>query len=511
MLAWSALLVLGAAPASTHAHARYGGTLVYGLSGGEPDSLDPTVSRTAQASAIFDVMCQPLYRYDARAQLVPVFAAAAPVVSKDKLTYTIQLRQGIQFNDGTPLNAQAVVTTVQRYMTYPGSSRNDSYASVDSVSATGPYTVVFHLRERDSAFTGNTTVLSPTQLDKAGDDFAAEPVCLGPFMFDHVVGDNVTVIKSPYYWDRQHVYLDKIVYKTVPDAAAAIAALKAGDIQVLSSVSTSELPAVRQTSGLRVLQLNQHGWKGVLINLGNRNGVGNLPYENVGTSLASNVKLRQAFEEAIDRNTMNKVVFGGLMQVSCTPIAPANTPWYEATKIPCTPYDPGHAKKLVAASGVPNPTVRLLTAGTTDNLRLAQFIQEQEHEVGIDVVIDSTDNPTDIARRTSGAFDADLFGYFPGDGDPNMIIYQPFLSSGGRNYGGYSNARLDLLLENGRKASSVQARSTLYRAAQQIIQSERPIVFLFNEIRFAALSTSVTGVQPFNGGAAMYIGNAQLR
>ena len=62
------------------------------------------------------------------------------------------------------------------------------------------------------------------------------PVCVGPFMFDHrVVGDNVTVIKSPYYYDQKDVYLDKIVYKPMPDAAAAAAALKAGDIQAARS------------------------------------------------------------------------------------------------------------------------------------------------------------------------------------------------------------------------------------------------------------------------------------
>ena len=85
-----------------------------------------------------------------------MLAAALPVLSKDKLSYTIQLRKGVQFNDGTPFNAQAVVTTVQRYMTYPGSSRASDFASVDSVTATGPYTVVYHLKARDSTFTGNT-------------------------------------------------------------------------------------------------------------------------------------------------------------------------------------------------------------------------------------------------------------------------------------------------------------------------------------------------------------------
>ena len=89
-----------------------------------------------------------------------MLAAALPVLSKDKLSYTVQLRQGIKFNDGTPFNAQAVVTTVQRFMTYPGSSAASDYATVDSVTASGPYTVVFHLKARDSTFTGATRTSS---------------------------------------------------------------------------------------------------------------------------------------------------------------------------------------------------------------------------------------------------------------------------------------------------------------------------------------------------------------
>ena len=233
-------------------------------------------------------------------------------------------------------------------------------------------------------------------------------------MFDHrVVGDNVTVIKSPYYYDQKDVYLDKIVFKPMTDAAAAAAALKAGDIQALDRVSTAELPGIRQTSSLQVIQVPQLGWSGLVINLGNKNGIGNLPYTNVGTPLASSAKLRQAFEEAIDRDTLNKVVFGGLFHPSCSPIAPANTAWYDATKVPCTPYDPKDARKLVAASGFPNPTVHLLTVNTTDMLRLSQFIQAQEAAVGINVVIDSTDLATSTARPLAGNFDTCFMNLVP--------------------------------------------------------------------------------------------------
>jgi hypothetical protein len=87
---------------------RYGGTLVVGLSGGDPDSLDPTVSRSGAAVAVYPEMCLRLYqsvRNHGTIEDTPLLAAKLPTLSKDKLTDTIQLRRGIEFNDGTPFNA----------------------------------------------------------------------------------------------------------------------------------------------------------------------------------------------------------------------------------------------------------------------------------------------------------------------------------------------------------------------------------------------------------------------
>jgi peptide/nickel transport system substrate-binding protein len=492
------------------APAKYGGTLVVGLSVGDPASLDPTLT-SGSGLGIYLAMCQQLYGRDAKQQLVPVLAAAVPVISKDKLSYTVQLRKGIEFNDGTPFNAQAVVTTVRRFITYPGSAQADSYTDVDSVTASGPYTVLYRLKARDSTFTSNSYVLSPTALASEGTGFAAHPVCVGPFMFDHrIAGDNVTLIKSPYYYDKGNVYLDKIVYKPMADAPSAVAALKAGDIQALDNVSTADLDGVRQTSSLRVISAPQLGWKGIVFNIGNKNGTGNLPYTNMGTPLAASAKLRQAFEEAIDRNTLNKVVYDGLMQVSCTQIPPANTVWYDATKVPCTPYNPTDAKRLVATTGFPNPTVHLLTSNRTDFLRLTAFIQAQEAVVGINVVIDSVDSATNAARQASGNFDTTLGGLVPGGPDPNTNIGELFATAGARNRSGYSNPRLDLILSNGLKATSIAARSTLYHVAQQIIHDDRPGFALYNPVTFAAFSANLTGAQlTYNG--LLTVANARFK
>jgi peptide/nickel transport system substrate-binding protein len=463
-----ACVVVGPASGRTPAPAKYGGTLVVGLSGGDPDTLDPTTLVSFSSTEVDRTICETLYDTDSESRLVPLLATALPAISRDKLTYTIPLRKRVSFNDGTPFNAQAVVTSLQRHMTLPDSFLASQLESVDSVTVSDQYTVVIHLKLPFTPLTrtlsaGSGRIMSPTALDSEDANFGANPVCVGPFMFDHrVAGDNVTVIKSPYYYNRYAVHLDKIIFKPMTDGPAAAAALKAGDIQALDSLSTTELPSVQQTSSLGVIQANGLGYQGIYINIGNKKGIGNLPYTNMGTPLASSAKLRQAFEEAIDRKALGEVVFDGLVQPACSPVSPANAVWFDAS-IQCTPYNPKDAKKLVAASGFPNPTVHLMTRNSTDRVRLAQFIQAEEAAVGINVVIDATDNTTTNARAASGSYETFLQAW-SGGVDPDTNIYRFLDTSGRSNQSGYFNPRLDFILDNGRKAKPTEhgRRSTTW-------------------------------------------------
>src|SRR5437870_2192148 len=178
-----ALGLLGPASAGTRVGGKYGGTLVVGVSTGDPDTLDPALSQSFASAEILRSFCERLYDFNSKSQIVPQLATALPVVSKDKLTYTIPLRQGVEFNDGTPFNAQAVVTSIQRMISLPGSSRASDLASIDTVTAPGPYTVVIHLQTPFTPLTATlaTTdgvVLSPTQVARLGADFGTNPVCV---------------------------------------------------------------------------------------------------------------------------------------------------------------------------------------------------------------------------------------------------------------------------------------------------------------------------------------------
>ena len=87
--------------------------------------------------------------------------------------------------------------------------------------------------------------MSPAQLTKLGANFDSSPVGVGPFMFDNrVAGDHITLIKSPYYYNKYAVHLDKLIYRFFTDPAAAAAELEAGDIEMLSGIDGTQLPAL---------------------------------------------------------------------------------------------------------------------------------------------------------------------------------------------------------------------------------------------------------------------------
>ncbi len=498
----ASLVLVAAAAAHTDGSARPatavkdGGTLTVGLSAGEPDALDPTLARTFSGREVFLTFCEKLYDLNAKAQIVPQLASALPKLSSDKLTVTIPLRKGIKFNDGTAFNAQAVVKSLQRDQTLKGSARASEISPVDTVAAQGAYTVVIHLKTPYSPLVAQLAdragmVMSPAALDKLGDKFAQGPVCVGPFMYQNrVAGDSITVVKSPYYYAKSKVHLDKIVFKVENDTAAAAAALRAGDLQAWDGIDSTQLKSIQSTKSLKIIKETSLGYQGLTINIGNSHGLLK-GYTNTGTAIAKSALLRKAFEMSIDRKALNRVVFGGTVLPGCTPISPSSA-WYDPS-IKCTAFNPAAARKLVQQSGISNPTIHLMVPVGTAALRQAQFTQEEAAAVGIHVVLDSTDFVTSLSKADAGTYETFQIGW-SGRVDPDGNIYQFVHSKGSQNDSGYSNPRLDLILDNARKASTQKARMTLYRAAEKIILADRPLIYLYHGVTRAGLEKNLSGV-----------------
>lgn len=510
VLAAAALLSIGISAAGAGGTAtpnlRNGGTLVVGLAE-DPDALDPTLARTFVGRMVFAHMCEKLYDLNARMQIVPQLAAAMPQISRDKLTYTIRIRSGIKFNDGTSLTAQAVKESLDRHRTLRGSVRASEISPISAVNVTGPLTVQLKLSQPFSPLTSQLAdragmILSPKQVAALGDRFATSPVCVGPFKFtDRVAGDRITLTKSTDYYGRAKVHLNQIVFRIITDPGARAQSLRAGDIQVLDRIAATDVAAIERDRNLKILKVTTIGYQGITLNIGNKNGLLK-QYENTGMPLARSQYLRTAFDLALDRTAINRVVFNGTNLPDCYPLSPAS-PWYAKTTkgLECNLRgNQNIARQLVQASGMATPIKVTLTIGTDPvAARLGQVIQSMVRPVGFDVELAPTEFVTALNRADAGRYEAFQVGW-SGRVDPDGNIYGFVHSKGTLNNAGFVSPQLDLALDNARKATTDKARETLYSAAMRIVHRQRPLIYLWHPVQRDGVSNRVEGVQMYADG-----------
>ena len=229
----------------------------------DPDVLDPTLARTFVGRIVFLHMCEKLYDLDSKLNIVPQLAAALPQISTDKLTYTIKVRTGIKFNDGTALTAAAVKQSLERHLTFKGSTRVSEISPIGSVDVSGS-SVVLHLKQPFSPLTAQLAdragmIMSPKALADHGDTFGTNPVCVGAFMFkERVAGDHITLVKSPHYYDKAKVHAATIRFRIMTDPSSRTQSLRAGDIQVADRVQSTDVPVLQKDTAVTVIKTPTH-------------------------------------------------------------------------------------------------------------------------------------------------------------------------------------------------------------------------------------------------------------
>jgi len=482
---------------------KNGGTLTMALSA-EPDFLDPTLAGSFYSRYVFNAMCEKLYDVNADTAVVPQLAASMPQVSNGGKTVTIKVRQGVKFADGTTMDASAVKTSLERDLDNPQSARVTELGPITSIQAQDPSTVVIHLKTPFAPLTAALAdragmVMSPTQLKKMGDKFSNDPVCVGPFKFSDLVPQNsITLVKDPNYYNADKVHLDKIVYRIITDSAIRAANLKSGDVQVADTVSTNDVSSIQSDSSLQLLQSPSLGYQGITFNVGNVNGVGKPP-ATINAPYAQDPRIRQAFEYAIDRNTLVKTVFNGLFDSACGPISPESqfsTPAVQQ----CPAADPAKAKQLLKAAGVPVPyKVTMLVTNTPDTLKLAQALQAMVKDSGFELKLQPLEFTTLLDQQDQGKFQVLQLGW-SGRVDPDANITNFIGTQGSQNVGGYSNPKVDSLLAKARQTQDIGARSKVYGQVQTQIEKDNPIIYLYRQRNLTGVSKNVSGVQVYPDG-----------
>jgi peptide/nickel transport system substrate-binding protein len=488
----SALLAVAAA--ATLIAGASAQTLRFGLAE-DPDVLDPTLARTFVGRIVFAALCDKLFDIDEKLNIVPQLATAWEW-SPDHKALTIKVRPGVTFHDGEKLDAAAVKYNIERHKTMTGSNRRGELAPVASVDVVDPMTVRLNLSAPFAPLLAALAdragmMVSPKAAQAAGDKFGANPVCSGPFKFvERVAQDRIVLERYPGYWNKGEIHLDKIVYLPIVDATVRLANLKSGQLDFIERVAASDMPALKTDTRFRTANVTEIGYQGITINVGKSD----LAQKN---PLGKDARVREAFELALDREGIVQVVMEGEATVGNQWVAPSN-PFY-AKNMPVPKRDVARAKALLKEAGVPNPTVTLMAATTSDNQKLAQVVQAMVKEAGFDVKIQATEFATSLDLADKGQFEAYVLAW-SGRADPDGNIYSFDACKQPLNYSGYCKQEVDDLLKRSRTDLDVAARKKDYEQVAAIVLKDRPDIYLYHRHWLYAYVPRLTGFRPMPDG-----------
>src|SRR5438128_554796 len=315
----------------------------------DPDILDPTMARTYVGRIVFASFCDKLFDIDEKLNIVPQLALSHET-SADGKEVTIKLRPGVKFHDGEAFTAEAAKFSLERHLTFPGSFRKPELAAVDHIDVVDPLTIKLTLKAPYSPLVAQLTdragmMVSPKAAKEAGDKFGLRPVCAGPYKFvERVQQDRMVFEKFADYWDKDNVFIDRIVYLPIVDSTVRLANLKSGGLDLIERVLATDIKEVRADSRLRLSTALSLGYHGITINIGN---------EKTKGPLSQSAKVRQALDVSIDREAINQVVYNGEFVPGNQWVNPDH-PYYQKA-FPVRARDVAKAKALRKEAGVSGP------------------------------------------------------------------------------------------------------------------------------------------------------------
>ena len=480
-VAASAMLWLATTTATAEPHR--GGTLSF-LVEPEPPALS-TLAHTAGPSTKVSAKVQEgLLTYDHDLTPKPQLATAWSI-SPDGLRYTFTLRDGVNWHDGVPFTSADVAASIRLLQQYHPRGRG-TFANVVDIETPDRLTAVIVLSRPApyliSAFAGSESPIVPKHVyegsDPAANPRVNAPIGTGPFVFkEWVRGSHVIYERNPDYWDKPKPYLDRLVVRFIPDAAARTAAFESGTVDLggESPVPLSEVERLKtderigiETAGYTYSPSVQR----IEFNLDN-------PY-------LRDLRVRQAFAAAIDRKVILNTVWYGFGVVSPTPISPSLARFYDPS-VPAIPFDPKRAEALLDEAGFKRGPDGVRFRLVHDFLpygdgyrRTADYLRQALGRVGIAVTIRSQDFATYIKRvYTDRNFDF-TNNSMGNTFDPTVGVQRLYWSKNFKrgvpfsNGSGYRNPEVDALLEAATVETDPAKRVEEFSRFQQIIARDLP-------------------------------------
>jgi peptide/nickel transport system substrate-binding protein len=460
----------------------------------DPDILDPTLGRTYVGRIVFAAVCDKLFDIDEKLNIVPQLALSHET-SADGKEMTIKLRPGVKFQDGEPLDAEAAKFSIERHMNFPGSFRKSELSSVDHVEVVDPLTIKLVLKSPFAPLLSQLTdragmMVSPKAAKEAGDKFGLHPVCAGPYKFvERVQQDRMVFEKFADYWNKDNVFIDRIVYQPIVDATVRLANLKSGGLDLAERVLATDIKDVRSDPNLVLSTVPELGYLGLTINTANDKNKG---------PLSQSKKVRQALDLSIDREALNQVVYNGEFTPGNQWVSPSH-PYYQKA-FPIRPRDVAKAKALLKEAGVTLPvSVDMMVPKGAENEAVAQVIQSMAAEAGFDLKIRLIEFATSFKQAQAGEFQIFQINW-SGRIDPDGNSYVFLHTKAPQNDGGYSNPEADKLMDDARMTADPEKRKAIYEKLTRIVLNDEPIIYLYHRKLLFAYTKKLEGYRPMPDG-----------
>ncbi|EKF18270.1 oligopeptide ABC transporter substrate-binding protein [Nitratireductor pacificus pht-3B] len=481
--------MLSALPGAVHAQeAPQGGRLVVAADS-EPRNLNPAIVASNAVFFISSKVIEPLAEaaLDGEGALAPRLATSWEG-AEDGLSVTFKLREGVTWHDGKPFTSADVAFSAMEVWKPLQNLGRIVFANLEGVDTPDDLTAVFRfstptpIQMIRNALPVVTSVL-PKHLYE-GTDIASNPannapVGTGPFKFaEHRPGEYYRLTRNDAYWGEGQPKLDEIIFRILPDRAAAASALEADEIQLaaFSQVPLVDLERISKVPGLKVVT---EGYEALTYQL-----VVEINHRN---KILADLKVRQAIAHAIDRDFVVATVFLGFAAPATGPV-PQNAPEFYNPDVPEYAYDVDKANALLDEAGYPRGAdgnrfqLRLLPAPFFSETRqFGDYLRQALADVGIDVTIVANDTPAHL-KAVYADHDFDITVGSPVfRGDPAIsttILVQSGIADGVffSNQGGYANAELDAIIAEAAETVDTEARTALYNDFQRIVAGDLPLI-----------------------------------
>jgi peptide/nickel transport system substrate-binding protein len=455
-----------------------------------PSSLDPATGGAGSDHAFLFTMYDTLAEWDFET-LKPRPGLAESWSFTDPTTFVLNIRPGVTFHDGTPLDAEAVKFNLERNKSDPKSNIKADLAAMESAAVTGPMQVTLMLNAPDAALPGILSdragmMVSPTAIKaSAAGNVARTPVGAGAYAFvSWADGEKIVVKRHEKYWKPNRPYPDGIEFSIIPELTTGSRSVTAGQNDLMYQLPPRQKAIVERASNIKIFNGPTLYVFQIFLNWAKP------PFDDI--------KVRQAFNFAIDRVSFVKAALAGLAEPAYMNLPKAH--WaYDKSVAELYPYDPDKARKLLAEAGFKEgTTIEIVGYPDQDSVQRQEILIEQFRKAGMNVRFLNAP----IAEASASFFGAEkrgsgILAAWTGRPDPSLTYSLMFTKDAYYN-GGRAPVppELEAAIKASRASEDIELRRKAFSTVQRLVMENAFVAPLAFQFELVAMNKKVQGYRP---------------